>query len=540
MQTPPGGSTGSDSALQQAIEWLRKCVQEHKGCNCRADRGSWNPTRLIDVGNAGDSLVRLIPHMHSVETVRYLTLSHCWGQAQFIRLSAHSAQKLQAGIAISALPKTFRDAIEVTRFLTIRYLWIDSLCIFQDAADLSDWTKEASLMDKVYAHGTLNISATAASDSLQGLFFDRRSSDFHTQAVDFAFDEEGMRCSNIAPCYTVKSLFWIDCIEDAPVNKRAWVLQERLLAKRVLHFGQTQLFWECAELEAAETFPNGLPKIVRTSKSKFKDVRRIVTDYDDPEEHVGKILDWYGKWNDIVRQYTSARLSNSQDKLVAITGLAKEMNKRIRDEYVAGMWRGHLAGQLLWMRSYVAPPELRSHGYRAPSWSWASGDVEVFYPIWANFGIRFEVNDVSLEHKSRDTFGLLAGGYIILTGVLKRVSLLRSLIEDEITMNINGRSVASDLLGVDLDYQIPDKELVSANEAGSFFGLEAHSSNDFVVLLLLRVEDREGGVFSRIGMAASVREPEVFRRMLERDEDEPNLPSMHWNVQDRTHNIRVI
>lgn len=47
--------------------------------------------------------------------------------------------------------------------------------------------------------------------------------------------------------------------ERAPVNIRAWVVQERLLAPRVLHFGQTQVIWECRELSACELYPHGLP-----------------------------------------------------------------------------------------------------------------------------------------------------------------------------------------------------------------------------------------------------------------------------------------
>jgi hypothetical protein len=46
-------------------------------------------------------------------------------------------------------------------------------------------------------------------------------------------------------------------IENSPLCKRAWVLQERFLAPRTLHFEATQLFWECRQIQAPEMYPHG-------------------------------------------------------------------------------------------------------------------------------------------------------------------------------------------------------------------------------------------------------------------------------------------
>ncbi|PMD38524.1 hypothetical protein L207DRAFT_430794, partial [Hyaloscypha variabilis F] len=54
-----------------------------------------------------------------------------------------------------SLSETFRVAIIVTRKLGIRYLWIDSLCIFQDFAD--DWQKEWFLVREAIIHALLDI-----------------------------------------------------------------------------------------------------------------------------------------------------------------------------------------------------------------------------------------------------------------------------------------------------------------------------------------------------------------------------------------------
>jgi hypothetical protein len=43
--------------------------------------------------------------------------------------------------------------------------------------------------------------------------------------------------------------------------RRGWVQQERLLAPRILYFGRGQLFWECRDYNACESFPNGLSSL---------------------------------------------------------------------------------------------------------------------------------------------------------------------------------------------------------------------------------------------------------------------------------------
>lgn len=59
-------------------------------------------------------------------------------------------------------------------------------------------------------------------------------------------------------------------------------------------------------------------------------------------------LDAYSVWDRIVYMFTCGSLTRESDKLVAISGLAAKMQTFIGGEYLAGMWRGHLAYQLLW------------------------------------------------------------------------------------------------------------------------------------------------------------------------------------------------
>jgi hypothetical protein len=52
---------------------------------------------------------------------------------------------------------------------------------------------------------------------------------------------------------------WARKFIDQPLNQRGWVLQERILSPRALYFGREQLFWECREFVACESYHRGLP-----------------------------------------------------------------------------------------------------------------------------------------------------------------------------------------------------------------------------------------------------------------------------------------
>ncbi|KAF8864313.1 heterokaryon incompatibility, partial [Acephala macrosclerotiorum] len=58
---------------------------------------------------------------------------------------------------ISSLLPTFQYAIEITRFLGLKYIWIDSLCILQDYKE--DWVEESAKMGIYYSSSWLTIGA---------------------------------------------------------------------------------------------------------------------------------------------------------------------------------------------------------------------------------------------------------------------------------------------------------------------------------------------------------------------------------------------
>jgi hypothetical protein len=129
------------------------------------------PTRLLDLGLLdGTNACTLRLHTCGPEDtgVAYVALSHCWGTSDVFKLTSQTISELAAGIPLERLPKTFQDAIYICRKLGYRYLWIDSLCIFQDSTD--DWLHEAKSMKMVYENCTWSVAALHGKDSDAGCF----------------------------------------------------------------------------------------------------------------------------------------------------------------------------------------------------------------------------------------------------------------------------------------------------------------------------------------------------------------------------------
>ena len=149
-----GYSTGSPQAWAAAFSWHQECTGSHKAC--RRSDPIYLPTRVIDVGKHVFSNPRLILGSELEPGTKYATLSHCWGRSTQTRLLRSNLSSLRQKLPWKELSKTFKDVFKVTRYLGIRYLWIDSLCIIQDSPE--DWARESSAMSKVYSNGYCNIA----------------------------------------------------------------------------------------------------------------------------------------------------------------------------------------------------------------------------------------------------------------------------------------------------------------------------------------------------------------------------------------------
>jgi hypothetical protein len=134
--------------------------------------------------------------------------------------------------------------------LDCEYIWIDSLCIVQDSVD--DWAHEASQMGDVYANSLLTLAATAASANSCGLNWDRNHLEVAPCRIHASW-EDAKRCDIVCS----ETTGWQRHVESSALSERAWVVQERLLSPRTIHFAADQVYWECPSLRASEFLPRG-------------------------------------------------------------------------------------------------------------------------------------------------------------------------------------------------------------------------------------------------------------------------------------------
>ncbi|KAB2107877.1 hypothetical protein AG0111_0g3621 [Alternaria gaisen] len=195
-------------------------------------------------------------------------------------------------------------------------------------------------MHKVYSHSYCNFSAASALDGSQGLFRTRDSQALNGTRIELCVADLDESRSHIQ-CDIHNYFFWSHNIPGCIINKRAWVVQERLLAPRVLCFGHSHLFWECVEHDAAESYPNGLPVFLQ--KQVLTNFQALEADtYIRKIEAQGRQVDrdiaCYEIWNKIISAYSETLLTVASDKLIALSGISKHMRPSVNnDTYVAGL-----------------------------------------------------------------------------------------------------------------------------------------------------------------------------------------------------------
>ncbi|PIA89190.1 hypothetical protein CB0940_06888 [Cercospora beticola] len=363
---PIDDEAGSSETFAKISLWRATCLQEHHD-SCPTPNSTFVPKRLVEVQDAdGFDCLRLRETEH-VGHPPYIPLSYCWGDDQAIISTRTTVSTWMKSIPYDHLPQTLKDAITACRNLQVRFLWVDALCIVQD--DDQDRSQQIALMPQIYRNGQLTIAAASAADAREGFLHRRQLPNSETTAFTLPYVCPDAEKSHI-------TLYRLD-ERSSPLDTRAWTMQERLLSPRTLEFSNHQVRWLCRgcldqpgwtdgwlmKPEVDSRQHNILPKEVFGRAFNTAQLVPQTNNLTDPK---ASKKDWYA----LVRAYTHRALKRPTDRILALSGLAKEYSVAVDDAYLAGMWRKSLLTELLWTvegTTYPAPTS-----FQGPSWSWTS------------------------------------------------------------------------------------------------------------------------------------------------------------------------
>jgi len=225
-------------------------------------------------------------------------------------------------------------------------------------------------------------------------------------------------------------------------------LQERLLSPRLLHYASSQMFWECTHGIQSEDgcfFPrikpdgsafvhgigNFVPEGMRTLMpfaAKSRETPLLLSSLADTP------------WTALIEEYSQRLLTKEQDKLPALSGLARVYGARFSSSYLAGLWQNQLGLHLCWrvytreevfdfscdehrqsealrygktLSSLVVPTT-----YCAPSWSWASIHAAIRFEYYTEQNRLFDTVTGEVGSTGDNTFGKIQYAFLELVGPL--------------------------------------------------------------------------------------------------------------------------
>jgi len=381
----------SQAAFDRAAKWLSYCLEHDDECkNLHSD---FMPRRLLNVGSSVGSCDPFL--FEPVEPAPYVCLSYCWGPDvhDVLKTTKANLDSHYRAVPYASLPLTIRDAVIVCRRLQISNLWVDSLCIVQD--DKTSWLQDSAQMHDIYLNSHFTIAAQEPASCKSGFLGKQRFGDPEWQRR-FVTDIPAVAGGPANEIFIRRNDQYSEEVKERfSLDKRGWCLQESLLPKRKLCFNGNEMSWECHRRRICECghslwVPQTVYGQLGASIKSATLVPARGSRWGKPHAP-GKR---YEDWRALVEEYSDRCLSQTTDKLSAISGLAKTIahvqreEGRASDIYLAGLWKGEFLFDLTWrvVTSESEPQALARHDrrspYRAPSWSWASVDRSVRYEFW--------------------------------------------------------------------------------------------------------------------------------------------------------------
>jgi hypothetical protein len=247
-----------DVAVQYAQSWVHTCAADHQqSCPYRHLPISIPDSFFVDV------VSECIVSGDVVKAEPYFALNYVCGGYKGLELNTRNITDLEepGNLRVAGLPPTYTDAMSFTRDYTVRYIWIDFLCIMHDEQGPRQTQIEA--IDQIYSQASLVLVATLGSTPSFGLF--PRS--VQPQNIQDVFLHIERCAADNAP-----SAHLVDEMGSAYWNG-SWCFQEQFLSTRSLYLGAHWFRFECRSMNVMGHLDKNSDVVVR----HLQDVKPAVT-----------------------------------------------------------------------------------------------------------------------------------------------------------------------------------------------------------------------------------------------------------------------
>lgn len=300
----------------------------------------------------------------------YISLSYVWGHVSSLHLQRANVNTLTSPGAlrrrdiIDRIPLTILHAIDITRLLGERYLWVDSLCIVQDD-ETGLKQEQLNNMTAIYANASITLIAADRSDATYGLWGIQDTSKPVERCIyqDFLpFPPYGNAVERIF--HNRNEHRKRDMI--TPYFSRGWTFQEYQFSKRRLVFEKQSVHWECSCATWYEDVD--CSDGVRLPLSQNAHHRHLLAST-VPRVH---------SFTRLVEEYNQRNLTYEEDCLAALSGTLSALSQIFKGGFICGLPETFFDVALLWQpigqmkrrNSRSSRNSSRVSTTALPSWSW--------------------------------------------------------------------------------------------------------------------------------------------------------------------------
>ncbi|KAI9690242.1 MAG: hypothetical protein M1822_009203 [Bathelium mastoideum] len=353
--------------------WLADCSRTH--ALCQIPKGGAQafyeaPSLLVDV--------RQKCLTSSTSDRRYVALSYVWGNVNLFvttqeRLEQlHEPGALEASEIATNLSRTVSEAIALVEALDERFLWVDTLCIVQNA----DQTPELNAMATIYANACLTIVAAQGANANVGFRGLRDISD-QRNAVQ--------RILPLTPLLQLvkpsSKQIW-DSSLLKPWSSRAWTFQEEVFSNRVLYFAHDSVRWICGTSHWSEESESS-----DCLQSYTDEYQIVLQSYKLSQSPLPK----FSELEALVNGFNSRDFTYPEDALSAFAGVSTMLSSKFVGGFISGIPELFFDILLLWQPERSEERVRRRYGKRQyldhvlPSWSWAGWTTGIIWPYTWNY-----------------------------------------------------------------------------------------------------------------------------------------------------------